>query len=374
MSTSSIWPCKKKQPATSSSPSRKPITPFSLKSSTINMSSSTNITPPPADLAGKVILITGGTSGLGAASAVQLARQGPSRIYIAGRRPDAFERVAEQIKCDLQTRASRIPDIKFLPCDLSDLSSVRAAADHILAHEDRLDVLMANAGVAAVPHAFTRDGYEVQFATNHLGHALLVRKLLPLLEKSRGRVVSVASFGYRGATGFGFERIKRSRVLEVSEKKGVNFKDAGSDDDLSGSDPTQDDIFGIARWKRYSESKLANVVYAQELARRYPDSVVSVGVTPGFVWTRMVEGMSFGDRLGTRMLAALTGGKLVEPEEGARNQVWAATVDGQELKNGGLYDPVGVHVDAAKMSAAAKDEILGERLWEWTEREIERWL
>jgi len=338
------------------------------------MSPSTNITPPPADLTGKVILITGGTSGLGAASALQLARQGPSRIYIAGRRPDAFERVTQQIKCDLQTRASRIPEIKFLPCDLSDLSSVRAAADHILAHEDRLDVLMANAGVAAVPHAFSRDGYEVQFATNHLGHALLVRKLLPLLEKSRGsRVVSVTSFGYRGATGFGFERIKRSRALGVSEEKGVSFKDAGSDD-LGGSDPTQDDIFGIARWKRYSESKLANVVYAQELAKRYSESIVSVSVTPGFVWTGMVEGMSFGDRLGTRMLAALTGGKLVEPEEGARNQVWAATVDGRELKNGGLYDPVGVLVEAAKMSAPARDEMLGERLWEWTEREIERWL
>lgn len=296
----------------------------------------------PGDLTGKVILITGGSSGLGAASAIALARRNPACIYIAGRRAKAAESVMRQIR-----ESNSGTETVFLPCDLGDLASVRAAADQFLARESRLDVLLANAGVAAVPPATTKDGYEVHFGTNHVGHALLIRKLLPVLQVTEGggRIVAVTSFGYRFAVrGIPFDQIKQ--------------KATGSD------------WVGIWRWTRYAESKLANIVYVRELARRYPE-VVSVAVSPGFVETEMMAGMRACDRLGARMMAFFEGG-MVTPEEGARNQIWAATVEEAQLRNGALYMPVGVL--CKDLSTPARDEKLANRLWEWTEKEIEHFL
>lgn len=141
---------------------------------------------------------------------------------------------------------------------------------------------------------------------------------------------------------------------EIKEKKGT-----------TESEP-ESEWLTLWRWKRYAESKLANVAYAKELARRYP-AVTSVSVSPGFVETEMVAGMRFCDRLGTRAMGFLAGG-MVTPEEGALNQVWAATAEREELISGAVYDPVGV------VSKSTTDAKLGERLWEWTEREIAGWL
>ncbi|KAK3384927.1 hypothetical protein B0H63DRAFT_395559 [Podospora didyma] len=307
-------------------------------------------------LAGQVILITGGTSGLGAESAMALARRRPARIYISGRRAQAAEAVMERI----QNMDPTTTEIHFLRCDLADMASVSAAAGQILAAESRLDVVLANAGVAAVPAARTPDGYEVQFATNHLGHALLVRKLLPLLRTSRGRIVTLASYGYRGAkAGIPFDSVK------VEGKQGGPEKEW-----LVGA--------GIARWRRYAESKLANVVYARELARRYPD-LVSVSVAPGFVATSMVGNMGVCDRWAmwaTASLYRLTtrGRGVVSAEEGAQNQVWAAAAGRNMLSNGGLYAPVGVLVPDEGLSPSARDDKLGQKLWDWTEGEIKGYL
>lgn len=301
----------------------------------------------PSSLPGKVILITGGTSGLGAASAALLALRNPQRIYISGRRAAAAATLIQQLQ---QTTTA---DIQFLPCDLTDLSSVHDAAQHLLAHESHLDILMANAGVAAVPAAPTRDGYEVHFGVNHVGHALLIRKLLPLLQRAPegGRIVSVSSFGYRQARwGLPLESAKAG-----GRGEGFFFADW--------------DWLGAVRWMRYAESKLANVVYARELAMRYP-GVVSVSVSPGFVGTSMISNMRVCDRVMTRLMSIGKGG-MVEAEVGALSQVWAATVEKEKVHNGGMYDPVGVE---SELTALAKDEKLGRRLWEWTEREIERWL
>jgi len=299
----------------------------------------------PSSLAGKVILITGGTSGLGAASALALARLGPSRIYISGRRSSAAAAIIAQI----ETLSSNTVSALFLPCDLADLSSVNAAAEHILKHESRLDVLLANAGVAAVAPGRTKDGYEVHFGTNHVGHALLVRKLLPLLQAAEGRVVSLTSFSFRAAIwGIPFDKVRS----EGNEGIGMG------------------DYLMIWRWMRYAESKLANVVYARELAKRYPE-VLSVSVSPGFVETEMVSGMRLCDRLGTRALGYLAGG-MVKPEEGALNQIWAATAERGELTNGAVYEPVGVV--CANMGGPATDQRVGDQLWEWTEKELSSWL
>lgn len=304
--------------------------------------------PAPSSPPRKTILITGGTSGLGAASALALARLHPtSRIYLAGRNAAAASSLIAPL-----TTSEKVPtaELIFLPLDLTSLPSVRSAALHLLSLEPHLDVLLANAGIAAVPPGTrTPAGHEAHLGTNHVGHALLIRLLLPLLEAAPGgggRVVSVTSFAFRFA------------------RWGVPLSEGG------GGGGWLVDWMVVWRWLRYAESKLANVVYARELARRFP-GVVSVSVCPGFVETEMVKGMRLCDRVGTRVMGWLEGG-MVSPEVGARNQVWAATVDRGELKNGGVYEPVGKEME--DLGGPAVDVELGERLWEWTEREIAPWL
>ncbi|KAK4445084.1 hypothetical protein QBC34DRAFT_307562 [Podospora aff. communis PSN243] len=297
-------------------------------------------------LAGKTVLITGSTSGLGRASALALSRLSPSHIYISGRNTSAAQSLISQI-----TTLSPSVRTTFLPLDLADLSSVARAAETILSQESKLDILLANAGIAAAPPGRTKDGYEVHFGTNHVGHALLVTKLLPLLEVCGGRVVSVTSFAFRFAGALG--------GIPLDGIKGKGDAGAGVWDYLM-----------VWRWMRYAESKLANVVWARELARRHP-GVMSVSVSPGFVETEMLEGMRFCDRWGARAMGWLSGG-MVTAEEGARNQIRAATVEKSELVNGAVYEPVGKRLDV--LPGAAADPALGERLWEWTEKEIGSWL
>ncbi|KAK1829328.1 oxidoreductase [Podospora conica] len=298
----------------------------------------------------KTILITGGTSGLGAATAIALARLLPpgSRIYLAGRNATA----AASLITSTSPEKPPTTQLIFLPLDLTSLPSIRSAALHLLALEPYLDVLLANAGIAAVaPGAPTPAGHEAHLGTNHVGHALLIRLLLPLLQAAPdgGRVVSVTSFAFRFA------------------RWGVPLTAAAGG---GGGGGWLVDWMMVWRWLRYAESKLANVVYARELARRWP-GVVSVSVCPGFVETEMVRGMRLCDRVGTRVMGWLEGG-MVSAEVGARNQVWAAMVDRGELTSGGVYEPVGKEME--DLGAAAVDEELGERLWEWTEGEIKEWL
>ena len=228
-----------------------------------------------------------------------------------------------------------------MQCDLADLSAVSAAADKLLAELPRLDVLVCNAGVMAKPPALSRDGYEIQFATNHLGHALLVKKLLPLLtSRSDGRVVMVSSETWRGAPsgGIQFDRLKT----------------------------TQDMMPVMGRWLRYGQSKLANMLYARQLARKVP-GVLSFSITPGVVNTALVSESS----LLAKAVVYLTS-RVQTVEEGAHNLLWAVAASRDAIKPGAFYQPVGVLSTLA--TKASEDEALTERLWEWTEAELERWM
>src|SRR5262249_20169093 len=128
------------------------------------------------DLSGKIIFITGGTSGLGKESLLALAKHDPGHLYFTGRN----EKSAGIVISEIQSIAPNVPTT-FLKCDLADLSSLKPCAQKFLASESRLDILMCNAGIMAVPAGTTKDGYEIQFGTNHLGHAALIKLLLPTL-------------------------------------------------------------------------------------------------------------------------------------------------------------------------------------------------
>jgi retinol dehydrogenase-12 len=237
--------------------------------------------------------------------------------------------------------------IEFVQCDLADLSSVQATAREFTSKEDRLDLLILNAGVMSLPAGTTANGYEIQFGTNHMGHALLTKLLIPtLLETAKDsgadvRVVSLSSIGHVSTSWNG---------IEFGQLKG--------------------EMKWYPSLVRYAQSKLANILFIRELARRYP-SITAVAVHPGVVDTELWRTM-FSGWMGLGGL--LNSGKRIfytSVEGGAKNQLWAATAksgEGKgEVKSGEYYTPVGAPGNGSWQS---QDMSLAGKLWEWTEKEL----
>ncbi|KAI9048748.1 hypothetical protein LZ554_007579 [Drepanopeziza brunnea f. sp. 'monogermtubi'] len=290
----------------------------------------------------KVIFITGGTAGIGAASLQALAQHEPAHIYFGGRNQQAAASLISKIR----ETAPRAP-LTFVGMDLSCLASVKAACEHF-AH-DRLDVLMCNAGVMEVPPAVSPDGYEIRFATNHLGHAMLIRQLLPVMLRTA-----------RAPGGDVRIVILSSRGWAMHPKGGIQFSRL----------KTKMDGY-VERGFLYSQSKLANLVYAAELARRYP-SITSVSIHPGVVETGMSAGMGRIAKTFVQLENLLLGASYVKETEGMLNQLWAATLAKKsELVNGGYYEPIGVLYNG-KLDATATDPDLARRLWEFTEEALDK--
>lgn len=205
---------------------------------------------------------------------------------------------------------------------------------------------MCNAGTVACPKGLSNDGYEIQFATNHLGHALLISSLLPLIRSTAqihgdARIVSLTSPGY----GF-------------APKGGIQFNSLKSEQDLGFGGPP----------KRYGQSKLANILYIQELARRYPE-ITCVAIDPGAARTELYTQQGWAMRAFILITTWMRGEMMYSAEEGAWNQLWAATGDVKE--NGALYRPVG---EMLKVKGYAADEVLSGMLWDWTEEEVRRFM
>ncbi|KAI1379811.1 oxidoreductase [Hypoxylon crocopeplum] len=295
-----------------------------------------------AELTDKVLLITGGTNGLGAAAAKMFASRNPAKIYITGRNQAAAQQTVSHLK-STGTKA----ELEWIRCDHANLASVKEAADKILAQESRLDVLMANAGIMALPPGLTSDGYELHFGINHVAHALWIRKLLPLLQKTakehgEARIVPISSLA----------------LVLAPRGHGIVF------DDLK----TTQAYWLLGKWQRYAQSKLANLLYGRELARRYPE-ILTLVVDPGPSHTGLVTSLSFIDR----MIVYLGNvGRFLEDDQGHLNQVWAVGVPKAKARQGELYEPVGVPTQS--YTPYCLDEKLAARLWDWTEEELKPWL
>ncbi|KAK8055706.1 hypothetical protein PG993_000933 [Apiospora rasikravindrae] len=295
------------------------------------------------DLSGRVLLITGGTSGLGAELTVELAQKNPARLLFTGRNAASAEKTLERVRQSAPSAAAGT--VTFVPCDLADLASVRAAADRILSQCPRLDVFLPNAGIMAKPAALSPDGYEIHFATNHLGHALLTQKLLPLLDRTAdlpgadARIIYTTSLAWKG----------------------------GSLDFAGGLRTTQESAL-LGRWVRYCNSKLANLLYARELARRHP-KLLCFSVHPGVVSTGLVTDLRLSDRLFVQMTNI---GKIITPEQGAFNHLWAVSAPRESIEPGGFYEPVGVL--SSEKGVKAKDAKYASQLWDYTEKELEKFM
>ncbi|KAI0384866.1 oxidoreductase [Hypomontagnella monticulosa] len=290
-------------------------------------------------LQGQVIFVTGGTSGLGRASVEALAKHDPAHIYFTGRNTQAGDSLIAEVK---ETNPS--VGMTFVKMDMNSLSSVKKACAGFT--HDRLDLLMCNAGIMDKPPAVSDDGFEIHFAVNHLAHAMIIRQLLPVMAKtaelpnSDVRLIALTSAGWRG-----------------HPRNGISFSTIRS---------KQEDLTLLGFNLRYGQSKLANIIYAAEIARRYP-KIKSVSVHPGVVATDLVNTLSPMRKAFVLTTNKLLGGELWDEKKGRLSQLWvAAGAKRDELVNGAYYMPVGV-LSNDKLDKTAKSEELARELWSWTD-------
>lgn len=285
------------------------------------------------DLSGQTVLVTGANSGLGLNTTRALAAKGAHVLMAC--------RDAEKAKAARQSLLDTQPDARLTlkPLDLSSLASVRALAADLKTEGVALSLLINNAGVMAVPHGHTRDGFETQMGTNHLGHFALTGLLLERLQPG-ARIVNVASMAHRWTPG-------------------INF------DDLHW------DRRHYRRWQAYGDSKLANLLFTFELHRwlvtRRRDAL-SVAAHPGYADTHLQfvaaeQKQSKFERWGMTLANAV----LAQPAAmGALPSLYAATatgvLGGDYIGPGGFQQMRG-HPTKVDCRKAAKSEALAQRLW-----------
>lgn len=277
-------------------------------------------------MTGKIAIVTGANSGMGLATTIELAKMG-AHVIMACRsqsRGAAALQEAQQ-----ESNGSRI---ELMTLDLGDFDSIRAFASDFKAKYDRLDVLVNNAGVVALKRELTKDGYEAMLGVNHLGHFLLTNELLEHLQHARqGRVVNVSS---------GAHKVGK-----------IHF-----------DDPNLSRGFNVA--KGYAQSKLANILFTKELARRLQPTRVTVNALhPGAVSTSI--GVNRDTGFG-KAVHKLLRPFFLTPLEGARTAIHLATSPEVEHVTGEYY----IKCKPAKISERAKDPKLASRLWEWSEEQV----
>jgi len=283
------------------------------------------------DLAGKIHFITGGNSGLGLETAKMLAEKNAD-IIIAARDPEKAEQAAETV------RPIGTGFVETMALDLASLDSVRACAEDMRARFPELDSIINNAGIMQTPQSETADGFELQFGTNHLGHFLLNALMVDMLEARAGRIVVVSSIAHKYGQ--------------------LNF------DDLMHCE-------AYTPTKAYTQSKLANLMYALELDRTLAASgskVTAYACHPGYSNTNL---QSTGPRSFWRPLYKILNPLLAQDAaQGAIPTVLAAA--GEEAKRGAYYGPQGMseargRVSDALVAGPALDENAAARLWRESE-------
>ena len=279
------------------------------------------------DIRGKTVLVTGATSGIGLEASVALARQG-ARVIMVGRN----QAKTEAARADVASRSGS-KEVSSLLADFASQASVRALANAVRSQADRLDVLVNNAGGVNKARTVTADGIETTFAVNHLAYFLLTNLLLDLVVKSApARVVTVASVGHRRGT--------------------LDFEDLGFERG------------GYSIMRAYSRSKLANILFANELARRRAGSgVTSNSLHPGSVDTNIWSGAPLWAK---PIIQVLLRPFFISAEKGGERIVQLAASPELEGVTGKYFED-GKAVDPAPL---ARDASLATRLWDVSARMV----
>lgn len=269
-------------------------------------------------LNGKVALVTGANSGIGAVTARELALQG-YHVFLACRDADKAQQVISAI--DQQSRGQA--KAEFIALDLASLDSIRACAAQFLAKKLPLHLLICNAGLAG-HKGMTKSGFELTFGVCHVGHFLLTQLLTEkLIESKPARVVVVSSKAHRHAKGIDFDAVIR---------------------------PTE----SMGALKEYAVAKLANVLFVKELGRRlYGTGVTAYAVHPGVVSTNVWRSLP-------KPMVKVLSRWMISPEEGAQTTLYCATQPQLSGETGMYYD----NCKVTASSGTAQDIQLARLLWE----------
>lgn len=287
------------------------------------------------ELSGKVIIVTGGNSGLGFESVKAFAGKG-AHVVLACRSEAKGEKARSEIRT-LHPEAT----IEVEKLDLADLSSVRRFAGNFINHHSRLDVLLNNAGIMTTPYFRTKDDFEGQMGTNHLGHFALTGLLLPVIRKTPGaRVVTVSSMAHKGG------KMDFSNLL---------FEQGT----------------GYSPMKAYSRSKLANLLFTYELQRLFEahgDSNKAVAAHPGISQTDLFRYLD--EKWYFRMVQPLFRAFTQDGQAGALPQI-RASVD-PDVKGGAFFGPSGFFEMRGspvrvKSNGVSKNREVAKRLWDVSE-------
>jgi len=281
------------------------------------------------DLSGKTILVTGANSGIGL-EAVKLFAGKNAEVIMACRNEEKAESAAAEVR-------AVVPEarLEIMALDLADLASVKAFADAVKQRFAKLDVLLNNAGLMAPPLQRTKEGFEIQFGTNHLGHFALTGQLLELLEAAEApRIVQISSLAHRGG-----------KLMW---------------DNLNAEK-------SYSRWAFYCQSKLANLIFARDLNRRLEkagSTIHAYAAHPGYSATHLQKTMPGGGLFNTIMAQTA--------EMGCLPGVMAAT--SPDVEPGGYYGPDGRIMELRGYPAPAfarkitDNETVAQRLWQESER------
>lgn len=298
---------------------------------------------PPGSLSGRVYCVTGGHGGIGLATTKFLVKGG-ARVIIASRTETKVrDAIEDLVKDNNSGDAIGTRDrLSYVKLDLNSLKQVEQAAQEILSRESRLDGIVCNAGIMALPYKLTEDGIEQQFQVNHLGHFLFVTKLIPLLEKTcdqtgkPSRVVNLSSFAHNFVSLYPFAS------LSFNSKADINRSYS-------------------SKWIRYSVSKLANIYFAKEINKRVSSSKVrALSVHPGFVKSNLYE---------ANPVPGFVQKLFIEIDEGAYSSVYAIADEDVDKKNlwGAYLVPFNKPIEPRRGNDAAK----ARELWNLSEALIQ---
>ena len=282
------------------------------------------------DMKGRVCVVTGVTQGIGKVTALELARRGADVILVARSRERGAAVVAE-----IEQATGRTPELRL--ADLGLLAEVRHLAAELRRDHERLHVLVNNAGAMHTTRKVTTEGLEMTLAVNHLAYFLLVRELLPLLEaggtpRRKARIVNVASRAHRNA---------RLDLDDLQLEKGYGHP-----------------LF------QYANSKLMNILFTYELARRLEGKNVTANcLHPGVVAT----GFGHNDRGIMDWAIRIASPFFISPEKGAETSIYLAASPEVEGVSGKYFDKK----KPARSTRASYDEATQKRLWELSERLVD---
>lgn len=270
-------------------------------------------------LDGKTVVITGANTGIGKETAIDLAKRG-ARVIMACRDMEKGQAALKEV-----VENSANEHVSLMKLDLSDSKSIREFADNVNKEEEKLHILLNNAGVMVCPFGKTADGFEMQIGVNHMGHFLLTYLLLDLIKKSApARIINVSSMAHL----FG----------------SINLDDINSEKSYD-------------KRAAYAQSKLANILFTRSLAKRLEGTgVTAYSLHPGVVQTDLWRHLSGPQQIMMKVVSPFT----KSSSQGAQTSIYCAVEPSLEKESGGYYSDCA----PAKCSAKAEDDDMAQRLWE----------